>query len=301
MNVAWRFVLLAACVLCLIAATACQNSQGDASALLSNSTAVARETRLTAASARDSNSGAIARWVLPQELREISGLALTKDGRVLTHGDEFGTVWEIDYRKGILVKQFALGDRPVKGDFEGITIAHDVVYMLASNGKLYEFKEGANGEHVAFKIHDTGLKPECEFEGVAFDSAIDALVLACKHVHDKQIKNAIVIYRWALAGDSTSRLTRMIVPVDSALTANGWGKLNPSDITIDPLTGNYVLVASLQQALVSITPAGTVVFARKLPPVHTQPEGVAITKDGLLLVSDEGGRGLGTITVYKWP
>jgi uncharacterized protein YjiK len=302
MNVAWRFVLLAACVLCLIAATACRDSQGETAALMSSSTALARETRLKAAAATPNSSTApIARWVLPQELREISGLALTKDGRVLAHGDESGTVWEIDYRKGVLVKEFALGERPVKGDFEGITIAHDVVYMLASNGKLYEFKEGADGEHVAFKIHDTGLKAQCEFEGVAFDPAIDALLLACKHVHDKQIKNDIVIYRWALAGDSTSRLTQMIVPVDSALAANGWSRLNPSDITIDPLTGNYVLVASLEQALVSITPAGTLVFARKLPPAHPQAEGVAITKDGLLLVSDEGGRGLGTITVYKWP
>jgi uncharacterized protein YjiK len=302
MTAAWRLVPLAACAGCLMATLACQNSQGEASALMSSSTAVARETRLkTAAAAPNSTTVAIARWVLPQALREISGLALTKDGRVLAHGDEVGTVWEIDYRKGVLIKQFDLGDRPVKGDFEGITIAHDMVYMLASNGKLYEFKEGANGEHVAFKIDDTNLKAQCEFEGVAFDPAIDALVLACKHVHDKEIKNAIVLYRWALAGDSASRLTQMIVPVDSALAANGWSKLNPSDITIDPVTGNYVLVASLQQALVAITPAGTLVFARKLPAGHAQPEGVAITKDGLLVVSDEGGRGLGIITVYKWP
>jgi uncharacterized protein YjiK len=206
---------------------------------------------------------AIGRWVLPQELREISGLALTTDGRVLAHGDEDGQVWEIDYRRGVLVKQFSLGERRVKGDFEGITIANGAVFMLAANGKLYEFREGANGARVAYKIHDTGLKAECEFEGVAFDPASNALLLACKHVHDKQIRGAIVIYRWSLVvTDSGSRLTRMIVPVDSALAANGWKNLNPSDITIDPLTGNYVIVASLEKALISITPAGALVFVR---------------------------------------
>ena len=173
--------------------------------------------------------------------------------------------------------------------------------MLTSNGKLYEFKEGANGDHVAFTIHDTGLKAQCEFEGVAFDPAINALLLACKHVHDKQINNAIVIYRWALAGDSTSRSDADDRAGRQRARREWMERLNPSDITIDPLTGNYVLVASLEQALVSITPAGTLVFARKLPPAHPQAEGVAITKDGLLFVSDEGGRGLGTITVYKWP
>ena len=303
MNAAWRAASLAGC---LCAATACQDSQGELSALISSSTAVAREARLKAALADGdtvTNAGVpIARWVLPQQLREISGLALTTDGRVLAHGDEDGQVWEIDYRRGVLVKQFSLGERRVKGDFEGITIANGAVFMLASNGKLYEFREGANGAHVAYKIHDTGLKAECEFEGVAFDPAINALLLACKHVHDKQITGAIVIYRWSLgASDSASRLTRMIVPVDSVLAKNGWKNLNPSDITIDPFTGNYVIVASLEKALISITPAGALVFVRPLPASHPQPEGVAITKDGILLVSDEGGQGSGIITLYKWP
>jgi uncharacterized protein YjiK len=302
MTATWRAASLAGCVL---AATACQGSQGELSALISGSTAVARETRLrTALADHDTatHGTPIARWVLPQSLREISGLALTPDGRVLAHGDEDGDVWEIDYRRGVLVKEFSLGERRVKGDFEGITIAHDVVYMLASNGKLYEFREGANGAHVAYTIHDTGLKAECEFEGVAFDPAIDALVLACKHVHDKTIQGAIVLYRWSLvAKDSAARLTRMIVQVDSVLAANAWKNLNPSDITIDPLTGNYVIVASLEKALLSITPAGALVFVRPLPASHPQPEGVAITKDGILLVSDEGGQGSGIITLYKWP
>jgi len=305
MTATWRVASLAGC---LLAATACEGSQGELSTLISGSTAVARETRLRTAlgdpdtSEAGAHGAPIARWVLPQSLREISGLALTADGRVLAHGDEDGDVWEIDFRRGVLVKEFSLGERRVKGDFEGITIAHDVVYMLASNGKLYEFHEGANGAHVAFTILDTGLKAECEFEGVAFDPAIDALVLACKHVHDKLIQGAVVLYRWSLAAkDSASRLTRLIVPVDSVLAANEWKNLNPSDITIDPLTGNYVIVASLEKALISITPAGALVFVRPLPASHPQPEGVAITKDGILLVSDEGGQGSGIITLYKWP
>jgi uncharacterized protein YjiK len=303
MNAAWRVASLAGW---LFAATACERSRSELATLMSDSTSVAREVRLEAALADGDTTAThgrpIARWLLPQDLREISGLALTKDGYVLAHQDEDGQVWEIDYRRGVVMKQFSLGDRRVKGDFEGITIANDVVFMLASNGKLYEFQEGANGAHVAYKIHDTGLKAQCEFEGVAFDPTINALLLACKHVHDKAIEGAIVIYRWSLAAsDSASRLTRMIVPVDSVLAANGWKNLNPSDITIDPLTGNYVIVASLEKALISITPAGVLAFVRPLPARHPQPEGVAITKDGILLVSDEGGQGSGIITLYKWP
>jgi uncharacterized protein YjiK len=275
------------------------------SAVLSNPTTVAREARLKAAQANhDPATGRatpLAQWVLPRGLQEISGLALTRDRRLLVHDDELGQVWEVDYRHGVLVKRFALGPHAVRGDFEGITVANDQVFLLASNGKLYEFPEGANGAEVDYRVVDTGLKKECEFEGVAFDPALNALLLACKHVYDKELHDALVIYRWSLKSDSGARLSPLTVPLGAVLATNGWATLEPSDITIDPLTGNYVLVASREKALVAVTPAGVLVFARPLPAGHPQPEGVAITTDSILMVSDEGGQGPGTITLYRWP
>ena len=87
----------------------------------------------------------------------------------------------------------------------------------------------------------------------------------------------------------------------ASIGANGWKGLHPSDITIDPLTGNYVLIASEEKAIISITPAGAVVFVRALPRLHDQPEGVAITKDGILIVSDEAGQRPAFVTLYRWP
>jgi uncharacterized protein YjiK len=302
MNAARRTALWG---VCLLAVSACETSEDELSALRASPAAVARESRLEKALANPDSAGArstpLARWVLPPVLREISGLAVTSDGRLLVHGDELGQVWEIDHRRGVLVKRFFLGAGSLKGDFEGITTANDVVFMLASNGTLYEFHEGANDAHVDYKVHDTGLKKDCEFEGVAFDPAINSLLLACKHVHITELKSALVIYRWRLENDSSARLSRLTVSIDSVNRANGWKSLHPSDITIDPLTGNYVLVASLEKALISITPGGAVVFARPLPPAHHQPEGIAITKDGILIVSDEAGQQPAVITLYKWP
>jgi uncharacterized protein YjiK len=60
----------------------------------------------------------------------------------------------------------------------------------------------------------------------------------------------------------------------------------------------------MEKAMVEITPKGDVVFARSLHGRHAQPEGVAITKDGLLLISDEAGKRSGSpaaLTVYRWP
>ena len=53
--------------------------------------------------------------------------------------------------------------------------------------------------------------------------------------------------------------------------------------------------------MIEITPAGAVVFARPLPAGHPQAEGVAITKDSILIVSDEATSGPAIITLYKWP
>ena len=251
---------------------------------------------------------------MPKELNEISGLALTGDGRLLTHGDQRGQVFEIDYRRGVAVKQFALGKPTVRDDFEAIAVVGDTAILLTSTGKLYRFQEGANDERVEYTIDDTNLGSECQFEGMAFDPAIHALLLACKVVHMKALRDSLVIFRWPLEGGKNARVSRLTVPIKRVIGSNGWDGLHPSDITIDPLTGNYVLVASRERALFEITPAGDVIFARPIPGEHDQPEGVAITKDGILIISDEKSQGASVkhknrparddaavVTLYRWP
>jgi uncharacterized protein YjiK len=246
------------------------------------------------------DDGALARWILPRDLDEISGITLTSDGRLLAHGDERAQISEIDYRRGIITKQFVVGRPTIKGDIEGIAAVNGVVFLLASNGTLYEFREGENGQRVEYITSDTHLGKECEFEGLAFDPAINSLLLACKNVELKQTTDSMVIYRWKLQGGS-QRLSKLAIPLERILPAVGAKELHPSDITVDPTTGNYVIIASIEEAMVEITPAGEVVFARKLVGQHNQPESIAITKDGILIIGDEAGRRPAVITLYRWP
>ena len=289
----------------LLAGTGCRSGQGQAAAPADSVELERREAHLARALAQP-DSGAtpgavLARWVLGGDLSEISGLALTADGRLLTHGDEQGQISEIDYRRGMVVKRFTIGAQLVPGDFEGITVANGIVFLLASNGKLYEFPEGANGAHVEYRVHDTRLRHECEFEGVAFDPTLNALLLACKNVRTKgALRDSLVIYRWGLPSGSGSRPSRLTVPLAQVIGSNGWNGLHPSDITIDPASGNYVLVAAEEKALIEITPAGAVVFARPLPAPLEHTEGVAITSDSILILSDEAGRRPAAISLYRW-
>jgi uncharacterized protein YjiK len=248
-----------------------------------------------------SDSGAwspIAVWVLPAELAEISGMATMPDGLLLAHDDEMGRVGVLDPRKGSLVRRFTLGRR-VRDDFEGITLVGDTVYMATSNGVLYRFRAGDDGAEVPHEIRDTNLGKECEFEGVAFDPAASALVLACKNVRMKDFENQLLLFRVSLT-DVAAPPVPLAIPLAQAVGGNDWESLHPSDITVDPTTGNYIVIASQERAFLEITPAGAVVRSEPLPDRHKQPEGVAITDDGLLIVSDEARKGFASITLYRW-
>jgi uncharacterized protein YjiK len=300
-----------------------KTARPDASALARRAETFAR--KLASPDSDGQDGGAIARWIMPNDLKEISGLALMGDGRLFGFGDEHAHVFEIDFRRGVIVKEFALAEKgkAVKGDVEGLTIAPDgTMYMLESGGTLFAFKEGKDSATVSFTVYDTGLKDECEFEGVAFDKTLDALLLACKKISDKKLKDAVVIFRWKLTGDTAraARISHLSVPMADAIGSNEWDGLHPSDITIDPFTGDYILVASREKAILEITPAGKVVFSRPLPGVHDQAEGVAVTRDSLLIVSDEAAARKADpvahphrvaddpsqhrpafLTVYRWP
>ena len=303
-----RQAIAAATLATCMAASACRQADAAREARADSTTLAQRESRLahslaqrdTTATDTTAERKAVARWVMPRDLDELSGIALTRDGRLLAQGDERAQISEIDYRRGVVTKQFVVGHPTIKADLEGITLADNFVFLLASNGTLYEFREGANGQRVDYTTHDTRLGKECEFEGLAFDSTLNSLLLACKHVAIKHLKDHLVIYRWHLDG-SGNRLSRMTVPLDGILKAIGEKEFQPSDITVDPFTGDYVLISSLEKSIVEITPDGQLVFARKLPGDHDQPEAVAITRDSVLIIGDEAKNRPAVITLYRWP
>jgi uncharacterized protein YjiK len=235
---------------------------------------------------------------MPPELREISGLALTKNGTVLTHDDEVSRITEIDPRTGVILRRFTLqGAR--HGDFEAITIAGNDVYLLESDGKIFKFREGADGTEVPYTMFDTGLGRECEFESMAFEPDSSRLLLACKKSKQKG-EHDLTIYGLGLPLSKSEIPSIMTIALKDVVGKNKWKTFRASDLAIDPATKNYVLVASKDKGLVVVTPDGEVLKSVPLPPGHNQAEGVAITTDDLLLISDEANHAPAAITVYRW-
>jgi uncharacterized protein YjiK len=253
--------------------------------------------RLAAVDASKNFATPVAQWIMPPQLREISGLALTSRGTVLTHDDNAGRVYEIDPRTGILLKGFSLiGNQ--KEDFEAITIAGNDIYLMSSDGKLFRFREGADGQQVQFMLFDTGLKRQCEFESLTYEADSSRLLMACKRLIDKQLRE-LRIYKLPLPL-THSTMTVQQMPIESVIGANKWKDFRPSDMTIDPITKNWVILASHEKGLAVLTPGGELVRSDSLPAGHRQPEGIAITRDSILMISDEANVTPAAITLYRW-
>ncbi len=237
-------------------------------------------------------------WKLPGKLREISGLALTSDERLLAITDEEAIVYEIDYDTGGLVKAFALGEPTVRGDFEGIAVVGDTVWLMTSDGRLFATAEGRDGERVSFERYETGLGDYCEFEGLAADEA--SLFLACKK--SKAKNNMLKIFQVSVADKRPVQSGATEISASALADKIDKKRLHPSGIAIEPGSGNRVVLAANHKALITLSPSGELIDAIILPGKrrHRQAEGIEITSDGRLLIADEGGDGRGRLAVYRW-
>ena len=240
-------------------------------------------------------------WKLPEYLEEISGLAMTRDDRLLAHNDERGVIFEIDYQKGSIVKSFQLTDmkNPVASDFEGIATIDDQIYLVTSSGRIYECREGTAGESVLFNVYTTGVGRDCEIEGLAYDESKRALLLMCKDARSADMEGKLAVYHWSIDEKQLKKDAHTVIPVDEFARHIKGKKFQPSGIERHPMSGNYFIVAARQGAIAEITPGGQVVAVREFPAQwHRQAEGITFAADGTLIIADEGAGKRARLTLY---
>lgn len=239
-------------------------------------------------------------WRLPDRLNEISGLALTPDGRLFAVDDEVAIIYELDYKDGRIVKRFALGKPVVKGDFEGIAVVDDLIYLTTSEGVVYIAAEGADGQTVTFDKYETKLGDACEIEGLTQSSDNSRLYFLCKVLRKKSGLSGLTLFAWDVANRELRPEESVLLPEMQILKELRVDRFSPTGVTIDRQTGNRLIIASRQRALVELTANGDLVSARNLPLTnrHRQAEGVELTVDGRLLIADEGGTHRARLAVY---
>ena len=247
----------------------------------------------------DLSKGAGFQEKLPRVLEEISGLATTPDGRLFAHQDEWGAIYQVDPVSGEIVKAFTVGIGGTPGDFEGLAVARGKFFLLTSSGELVEVEEGRAGSSMSFQVHRTGLGRLCELEGLAFDAREDALLLACKKPLTRELKGHIVVFSVPLETMEPYLVPRVFLPLGELEAVGLDDEFHPSAIEVHPETGNLILVAAQEEALLELSPTGGAVAGRDLKhSVHAQPEGIAFLNDGTLILADEGQGRRGRLTRY---
>lgn len=231
-----------------------------------------------------------ARLTLPSVLQEVSGLTVLPTGRLGTVQDEEGTIYEVDPATGAVTDRLAFGER---GDYEGIALTPDAVWVLRSDGDLYRVARAAGGG-VEVETFETALASRNDTEGLAYDAAGGRLLVAAKEDPGDSLRGVRAVYAFDLA-------TRALSPapaftLDRALLDGDLAAFKPSALAIHPTSGHVYVLSSVRKALAVVDAEGTLLAAVPLEEaLFPQPEGITFAPDGTLYIANEGPSGPGTL------
>ncbi|MBF9255119.1 SdiA-regulated domain-containing protein [Pontibacter sp. 172403-2] len=243
-----------------------------------------------------------AKWELPKELREISGIALLPGNIMAGVQDEEGIIYLYDLSKKAIVDKISFG-KP--GDYEGIVVVGGDAFILRSDGAILEVADFRNGKPKAIE-HETVLASSQNTEGMAYDKAGNRLLIACKG-HDERLGNNKGIYAFTLADKTMHANPVIIIPLDQSKLAdsgkkrkNKYDVLQPSSLEIHPLTGELYLLDAKNFYLLTIDKKGTIKKLVNLDKsLLRQPEGLTFGSNGEMYIASEGSKkGNGVLLKY---
>ena len=224
---------------------------------------------------------------VPKSLKEISGIAHINDNIFACVQDESGIVYIFDTDQSQIIKEIAFGP---SGDYEDIAIVGNAIWVLQSNGKLFEIAN-YNSTTQSIKSYNTTLTTMQNVEGMCYDQKNNYLLLAIK---DAEINNPN--YKGVYAFDLTTK--KMIdAPFIKINMSQGKGKkFMPSAIAIHPKSFEYYITDGRNKQLMILKMDGSVKHVYRLDQKEfLQPEGICFDKKGQLYISNEGGKGNGNI------
>lgn len=231
-----------------------------------------------------------AAFAFPRALREISGLTALDDSLLGAVQDEEGILFVLDRATGrVVAEQNFRGD----GDYEGVEQVGEAVWVLQSNGSLYEIPD-PSGEYPRSVKVNTPLRSGCDAEGLAFDAAGNRLLIACKERPGRNLDGARAIYAFDL--ETRSLIDEPAFVLDRGQLDIEGQPFKPAALAIHPESGQLYLVSSVRKALAVLDPDGTLAAVVDLPDrLFPQPEGLAFFSDGTLFIANEGRLGAATL------
>lgn len=242
---------------------------------------------------------------LPPILHEISGLAIIDSSSIACVQDEDGILFIYNFKEHKITQQHTFG---LKGDYEGITLVNDRLYVLRSDGVLFEIKD-YQSKQLKVKTYSTRV-PAINNEGLCYDAINNRLLIGAKGKINKDPLNKDVrfIYAFDLKTKTLNQSPAFSFnTIDINVTAKLQGislpkkqnkkgesiehgfKLNTSEISIHPITQQLFVLSATDHVLFVFNKTGGLEYIEQLNPiVFNKSEGLDFFINGDLLISNEG-------------
>lgn len=254
---------------------------------------------------------------LPPILHEISGLAIIDSSSIACVQDEDGILFIYNIKKHKITQQHTFG---LKGDYEGITLVNDVLYVLRSDGVLFEIKDHQT-KKLKVKTYSTRV-PAINNEGLCYDAINNRLLIGAKGKINKDPTNKDVrlIYAFDLKTKTLNQSPAFNFNItDINLTAKMQGihfpkkqnkkgksiehgfKFNTSEISIHPITHQLFVLSATEHVLFVFNKNGALEYIEQLNPlVFNKSEGLDFFQNGDLIISNEGQTHMPTLLRFNY-
>ncbi len=237
---------------------------------------------------------------LKANLDEISGIAYyAKDSSIFAVDDEEGVLYKIYIRKQIQVRKWKFSG---EGDYEDIVLHDSTFYALQSNGnvKIFTFLSKDSLRLVESAIAISGNN---DFETLYYDQSLHKIILICKECESDEKK---ITSAYALDPHNYTFSDSPFFSINADDVGEELGvdkiKFRPSAAAVHPLTKDVYIISSEDKALVIANHYGKIKDVFELDPgLFKQPEGIAFTPAGDLIVSNEAAEiGAPNILIFKY-
>ena len=242
---------------------------------------------------------------LPDILHEISGIVNINSTTVACIQDEHGIVFIYDILKNEIKGQFNFN---TDGDYEGIARVDKTLYILRSDGALFEVSD-FESDDFNLDFFETNI-PSKDNEGLCYDKDNNRLLIACKGKAGNGDKNKDkrLIYSFDLGTKTLAKKPAFEFDVDILLefalnnkirlqtkkdkddhTEKPVLKFGTSAICIHPVTKRLFLISADDHLLFIINNEGKIEQIEQLDPeMFIQAEGLTFLETGDMLISNEG-------------
>jgi hypothetical protein len=234
---------------------------------------------------------------LEEQLNEISGINYyPKDTGIFAISDATGSLYKIFPDKNAMVQKWKFGHNE---DYEDLQLHDSIFYILSSSGNIVTIKFISSDSLQTSEYNFPEKK--VEFETLYFDSSINKLILVCKDCKEDSKKD-VSTYAFD-PGNFTYSKGPYTIDADKIADKMKEKKIKfkPSAAAINPLTHELFVLASVNKVLAVMDQRGNIKDVYKLDPsLYKQPEGIAFTPKGDLLISNESDKqGTADILIMK--